>query len=402
MRGTPSTTSRVTVLRAPAFRMARSFPLPLSTGPVTLAIIGPGRVGWRVVKLQVYVLRQLIVSLAFSVGGILLVALPGIAVRTMQEIPSAEVGHLAQFLAMSLQNLVPYALPICFLLATVATFGRLAADKEWIAIQMAGVRPIKLLVPPLAVGLVLALFSWFLLAVVVPGGRDRLRRLAVEATSSALADLGPGGTSFSFSDGVVLEALWSDPETGLLHEVFLRKSGGDQGEDFYADSARITIEGGELRAELHGVLMVQRTDSELWQGVAENLEVRQTLDAPVHRIRPRYLTSPQMSRLLEEGQVPDSKVARYRLEIHYRRALAAVFIIFGLIGPATGLIARRGTQLGALAISSGYSLLHYLLQMQVAKDLGMNGTLDPAAAAWMPIAVSVLPTIWLVRKAMRR
>jgi lipopolysaccharide export LptBFGC system permease protein LptF len=342
------------------------------------------------------------VSLAFSVGGILLVALPGIAVRTVHEIPSAKAVHLAQFLAISLQNVVPYALPICFLLATVATFGRLAADKEWIAIQMAGVRPFKLLLPSLGLGLVLALFSWVLLGIVVPGGKTRLRKLAIEATSSALTNIGPGGTSLAFSEGVVLEALWADPETGLLHEVFLRQPDDDGSTDFHADSARITIEDGYLTADLYGLFVVERTNTELREFQTAHLQINQPLETRERSMRSRYLTSPELLRQIRAGEVTGQKLIRYRFELHYRCALAAVFLIFALLGPATGLLARRGTQLGALAISSAYALVHYLVQMQVAKDLGTNGTLDPAVAAWMPIAISILPTIWLVRRALRR
>ena len=104
-------------------------------------------------KLQLYVLRQLLVSLAFSVGGILFVALPGLAVSTVHRLPGADAVILLRYVPLALQTLAPYVLPICFLLAVVATYGRLAADREWTAIQMAGVRPLGLLMPlPLHTG----------------------------------------------------------------------------------------------------------------------------------------------------------------------------------------------------------------------------------------------------------
>ena len=356
-------------------------------------------------KLQVYVLRQLVVSLAFSVGGMLLVALPGIAVRTAHEIPSAEAHHLVQFLAISLQNLVPYVLPICFLLATVATFGRLAADKEWIAIQMAGVRPAKLLLPALGVGAALGAFALVLLTMVLPGGKARQRELVIEATSEALANLGPAGTSLSFADGkVILEALSFDRETGLMHDVFLRTSeGSNAAGDYHAEAARITIEDHVLHAELFDLFFLQYSAGELVEAQAEGpIVVWQTLERDGGSNRPRYLTTPQIQRALAKGAFGEKKVPRYEFEVQYRYALAAAFLVFALLGPATGLLARRGTQLGAMAICSGYALLHHLLQMQVAKDLGTSGAWPPVLAAWSPIGLGLVASLLLLRKALRR
>jgi lipopolysaccharide export LptBFGC system permease protein LptF len=354
-------------------------------------------------KLQVYVLRQLVVSLAFSVGGMMLVALPGIAVRTAHEIPSAGAHHLIQFLAISLQNLVPYVLPICFLLATVSTYGRLAADKEWIAIQMAGVRPSRLLIPSLTVGAVLGVGTLMLLANVLPGGKSRQRELVIEATSDALANLGSGGTSLSFGDGkIVLEALTFDETTGLLHEVFLRNGHGAGGTDYHADAARIEIVDSVLHADLYDLFVVERTADGLNHWETAHLEVHRTLEKDKRSVRPRYLTTGGIKRGLERGIFSERKTAHYRFEIQYRRALAAVFLVFALLGPATGLLARRGTQLGAMAICSAYALLHHLLQMQVAKDLGTSGTWPPAVAAWSPIALGAVASFLVLRKALRR
>ncbi len=354
-------------------------------------------------KLALYVFRQLIVSLAFAVGGLMLVALPGIAVRTAQLIPSAGMGHLLQFLAISLQNLVPYVLPICFLLATVSTYGRLAADREWIAIQMAGVRPSKLLLPSLVVGAGLFAFALLLLQYILPRGNTHQRELILSATSDALANPAPGGTSLSFMNGeVILDALDFDRRTGRLHEVFLRMGGGSDGTDYYARTARIRIEQSVLHADLYNLLVVERSESGLNQWETEHLEVRHKLEQRGRSYRPRYLTSAQIRRGLERGAFPPEKRQRYRFEVAYRPALAAVFFVFALLGPATGLLARRGTQLGAMAICSGYAILHHLLQMRIAKDLGATGTWPPAVAAWSPIALGLFASLILLRKALRR
>ena len=82
--------------------------------------------------------------------------------------------------------------------------------------------------------------------------------------------------------------------------------------------------------------------------------------------------------------------------------LAATFLVFLGLGAPTGLILRKGTQLGALAVSSGYALLYYVLNMRLAKDLGTLGSIPPAVAAWATTTLGLVVSLFLMRKAFRR
>jgi lipopolysaccharide export LptBFGC system permease protein LptF len=76
--------------------------------------------------------------------------------------------------------------------------------------------------------------------------------------------------------------------------------------------------------------------------------------------------------------------------------------MFLLLGIPTGLLLRRGTQLGALSVAVGYALLYYVLAMRLARDLGSDQVLPPLFAAWsVDIAGSVVGA-WLLYKALRQ
>jgi len=360
-------------------------------------------------KLQRYVLRQLLVSLAFSIGGILFVALPGIAVGTIHRLPGADARILLRYVPLALEGLTPYVLPICFLLAVVATYGRLAADREWTAIQMAGVRPIKLLLPGLGVAIVLAVGDYWMLSQELPLLRTRQKELLIETSKSILENLRPGYTSIQFS-GFNLDAQWMDPETGLLHEVFVRRPGteseGSAGQviDYHAKTAKLEIRDGVLHAALTDLFQFQ-ADRQLAQGYSESLEFDLPLGtlAPAEKSeRSRFKTTPQILRALGDGTVPERHYLDYRFTVHNRIVLALTFLIFLGLGAPTGLILRKGTQLGALAVSAGYALLFYILNMGVANKLGKSGLVLPELAAWGPTAVGLLTCIPLLRRAMRR
>src|SRR6185295_19378149 len=92
----------------------------------------------------------------------LVLSLPGAAVSAVNKLADEDGGVLLSFLPFLLANLLPYLLPLGFLLALVVTYGRLAADNEWTAMRMAGVHPIHLVLPALPLCLVLGGLSlWF-------------------------------------------------------------------------------------------------------------------------------------------------------------------------------------------------------------------------------------------------
>lgn len=360
-------------------------------------------------KLQLYVLRQLLVSLAFSVGGILFVALPGLAVSTVHRLPGADAVILLRYVPLALQTLAPYVLPICFLLAVVATYGRLAADREWTAIQMAGVRPLGLLMPPLFVAAVLGFTNHWMLTEQLPHLKARQRALLIEASTSMLRNLRPGRTSISLED-FQLHAQWMDPETRVLHEVFIRRPGteeeGTLGDriEYHARTAKLDFSDGVLHGTLTELLQFhpgEQIGQSYHDWVQFDLPL-EYLEKPEPSRRARYRTSGEIERMLESGEVPKGQVPSYRFEVQYRRVLASTFLVFLALGAPIGLILRKGTQLGALAASSGVGLLYYILNMRIAKELGNSGTWPPALAAWSPTVLGLLVSIWLLRKALAR
>ena len=91
--------------------------------------------------LQLYVLRQLLFSFLFSLGGIALLVFPSVAVQAVHKMQGVSPTTILQYMPLVLVDLVPYLLPMAFLLAVVATFGRIAADRELVAINMSDTHP---------------------------------------------------------------------------------------------------------------------------------------------------------------------------------------------------------------------------------------------------------------------
>src|SRR5262245_46315869 len=114
-------------------------------------------------------------------AGIGLIVLPTIAIQAINKLGAISPTVVLQYLPLVVAELVPYLLPMAFLLGVVATYGRLSADREWIAIQMAGIHPFRLGLPGLLVAVPLTLATDYLLGEASPAWKYLQRQYLWDA-----------------------------------------------------------------------------------------------------------------------------------------------------------------------------------------------------------------------------
>ncbi len=357
--------------------------------------------------LQLYVLRQVLVGLVFAVGGMAVAAIPGIAVKAVQMLEGGNLRLMLGYLPLAASELIPYLVPVGFLLAVVATYGRLAADREWTAICMAGIRPARMLLPPLGLAIVLGVATLWILSNVNPelqmDQRNYVRRAAIET----FKELNPGRTELSLR-GFHLFSQRRSPE-GVFEDVIIHvpASGERQERTVWADGARFRFEDHEMLIELFEPHTVLRQGGFADDWTVGHNEIRIDLDElPESALRkpsnPRFHTSAAIWSALQAGGLDPFEERRYSYTLHRRIAIAATYLVFLLLGVPTGLILRRGTQLGALSAAVAYALLYYLVSMHVGKSLVFKSGFPPMIAAWAANGLGLLVAPWLLRKALRR
>ncbi|MEL6906358.1 MAG: LptF/LptG family permease, partial [Planctomycetota bacterium] len=352
----------------------------------------------------------------FAVGALLFIALPGIAVNTVHKLPNVDAGVLLQFLPLVLQSLTPYVLPLCFMLSVVSVYGRLAADKEWIAIQMAGIHPLKTLFAPFLVATGLGLVTFWMVSSELPQLKKRQKSFLVNATASVIKNVQPGKTRLQFDDFLLL-ANARDPETGAFTGVYVRRPKESEDErptDIFARIATLEVvrEGDEdkLQVRVRDLQAFDPRTGESFQKGATDFKVnlsnrleRKTTNYD----RAKYMVSGDIRRRLREidsgeKEVEPSLFRELRYMLHYRASMFAIFYLFLGLGAATGLLMRRGTQLGALAVAAGYGILYFVLSLRLGKELGRSGTLPPWVGAWLAIVLGGIAAVLLLRRAIRR
>ena len=358
--------------------------------------------------LQLYLLRQLLVSIGFALAGLGFLILPAITVQAVHKLEGAGLPALVRYVPLVAVELVPYIAPIAFLLGVVATFGRLSADNEWTAIRMAGIHPVRVLLPGLVLALLGVAGTHHLLATVSPNWKYAQRSFLRTAKVDALHTLGQGRTQFSINRFFLSAARRVD---NTFFEVVLGIPLEDE-EDvlvIVADAIKIDFPPGTRTMEIFFSNAQTLRDDDRFSN--ESPMYRLDLDDLVNvrnlsREAPKYLTNATMQERLQQGAagepLPPEKLQTYRYEIQRRRALSATYLVFLLLGSATGLLLRSGTQLGALAAATGYAFLYYILSMRVGRELAEVGLIPPGVAAWTVNALYLAVGLSLVRRQLWR
>jgi lipopolysaccharide export LptBFGC system permease protein LptF len=384
------------------------------------------------VTLQVYVLRQLVLAIAFAVGGLTFIAIPGVAVNAIHKLGGVSMGALLGYLPLVLLDLLPYLLPIAFLLGVVVVYGRLAADNEWTAVLMAGVHPLRMLVPGVLVASVLGGLTYYLATEVSPGLSYMKRRYLQDSLVRSFRNLNRGQTELSFGP-FYLSAQFREKDGKTFRDVLIHfpptgtrgiagetedETDGETGDEVqeeaepesaeeeltvWAETAVVTVD----EDSMDWVLYKPRHVSGGGDFAVDELRVRLFLDRLFRteedkRPNWKYIDSGDLRRRLAHGKVKDKEIRKAHFELHRRNAMGATYLMFLLLGVPTALVLRRGTQLGALAVSVSYALLYYLLSMRLGKILVEIGVVPPGLAAWTATLLGLTGGLLFCRKSFRQ
>lgn len=358
------------------------------------------------VTLHRYILRLVVVSILFSVGSMGFMAVPGLAINALQRLGGAGIATLLYYLPLVGAELVPYLVPMGFLLAVVSTYGRLAADREWTAICMAGIHPMQMLMGPFAIALILSGGTYWLLANVTPHLLYKQRAVIKNRLVEQFRNLNPGRPELSLGDFRLMAQyregdVWRDaviqvPEIDGMDAIALR---ADVARLWMSDEDTLSIHLTRGRAVLRG----EATNEMNWEDSTISVPLDQLFEIePDDHKRARYLDNATLREQLRSGELSDYHAHGHRYELHRRGATATSYILLLLLGAPTGLLLRRGTQLSALAVAVLFGLLYYLFSLRLGKELAGVEAVPPWISAWAVNALGCVVGLFLMWRASRR
>jgi lipopolysaccharide export system permease protein len=313
-------------------------------------------------------------------------------------------------LAALMPHVLGYVLPIAFLLGGVLGVGRLAEDREVVALGAAGISPARLVRVPLALGVAAAALGLWLSLSLEPAGlaaaRVRLneivkRNVTNDVRAGTFYDQIPGYTLYAerVGKGGWENVLISDrsnpaaPVLALAREGRLEPVGIGQ-------EMKLVLDGGELHredAEAGEYVTAEFRHAELVVGLGTALTDRNVL---ARSAREMNVATMRARVAAERARGDAAQARRFEGYLHRRFAQPLAVIPFALLAVPLGASRRvgRGFAIGATLL---VVVAHYVL-LRGGEVLAQRGALPAALALQLPTLVLSALAIALVALQSRR
>jgi lipopolysaccharide export system permease protein len=317
---------------------------------------------------------------------------------------------VAGVMASLMPHFLGYVLPIAFLLGGVLGVGRLAEDREVVALSAAGLSPARLVRVPLVLGAATAAVGLWLSLSIEPAGlaaaRVRLneivkRNVTNDVRPGTFYDQIPGYTLYAerVREGGWENVLISDrsnpdaPVLALAREGGLEPVGAGQ-------EMRLVLDAGELHREdaaADEYVTAEFRHAELVIGLGTALSDRNSLARSAKEMTLDDLEA-RIRREREKGNAAEAR--RFEGYLHRRISQPLAVIPFALLALPLGASRRvgRGFAVGATILAV---VAHYVL-LRGGEVLAQRGALPAIVALQLPTLVLSAVAIVLVALQARR
>jgi LPS export ABC transporter permease LptF/LPS export ABC transporter permease LptG len=317
-------------------------------------------------------------------------------------------------------RLIPQALaitlPMSLLLALLVAFGRLSADREFVALQACGVSLLRLLRP---VGLI-AVTAWvaatYVLIFAVPDANQAFRQIVFDVTSQrAEGEIKPRVFHDDFPD-IVLYAREVPPDGSGLKGVFLADlRPGRQATVYLARRGHVVVDRDRKLIDLVlDDVTTHTTSSDGKYDVAHLESIRLSVDGTslfgsVVSKGPREMTIAELrAQIAENSALIDAATGRplsthnEEMEIHKRFSIPVACLVFGLIGLALGATHRRDGMLGSFVLGIVVVFAYYV-PLYLGPSMVKANMIPPWLGMWLANialgALGIAMFIWRDRVA---
>jgi LPS export ABC transporter permease LptG/LPS export ABC transporter permease LptF len=315
-------------------------------------------------------------------------------------------GASLPVVAQAMWTLVPGALaltiPMALLLGLLIAFGKLSADREFVAMQACGVSLTRLLRPVTLLSSLACAATAYMWIVGMPAGNQRFREIAFEIVANlAEGEVRPRVFFDRFPD-LVLYAR-EVPRTGGWDRVFLADNRPGQGAAVYlARHGRMIVNREKQTVEL---LLEDASrhngDPTAKYDVLEVSRAVFTIDSAAFFANggpgkgDREISIPELQaraeELRREGIFPHNQL----FEIQKKFAIPVGCLVFGLIGLALGASNRRDGTLASFVVGIVVIFVYYIL-LELGGSLIKGQLVAPWVAAWAPDVILGLAGLMLI------
>lgn len=355
-----------------------------------------------------YLLREIAVPFVVGLGLFFVVVAFGELLKISDAVTGLGIGFGDFFSALlySLPPLLGILLPASALFATLLAVGRLAGDRELVAMAAGGRSPLRLLRVPLAVGILLAVVSASALLLGEPWGISGLKRIMARGAQRAIATGVRVGQFNDWIDGVTFYAKGREGDNltqvmladrrDTLHPVLLSARRGQVRAGARARDIVFDLEDGAfilVRSDGKGHRVMRFASSRYRIDVADLVNDKLFNITRAQGMYPWELTGAAAT---EERP---RRRALYTVTLHRKLALPMATIIFALLAvplaSGAGPSRARGFLIGAGIVGAYYYI------GRAAEMAARSGTFPATLAAWVPNLIGLVFLVALLWRARR-
>jgi lipopolysaccharide export system permease protein len=317
-------------------------------------------------------------------------------------------GDFASALLYSLPPLFGLLLPVSGLFATLLAVGRLASDRELVALTAAGVSPYRLLWVPAATGLVLGGVSAVALLWGEPWGLQGLQRIMARGAQRAIAEGVRVGQFNEWVEGVTFFARGRDGDA--LTEVMLADR-RDRERPVVVSARRGQVHAGAEARDLvfdleDGAILLYesarpRRRLVRFERSRYRVDVGELVDDKLINVTRAQALYPGQLVTAIASETRSRRKALYTVTLHRKVALPLATLIFTLL--AVPLAARAGGGARARGFLFSAAIVAGYYYVGRATELwARSGGLPAPLAAWVPNLIGLGLLAFLLWRLPRR
>ncbi len=340
-----------------------------------------------------YLIRE--IALPFALGLVVLtfvLEIPPILREAEALIAKGvEWGVVFRVLLTLLPQALALTIPMAALLGILVGFGRVSADREFVAMQACGVSLLRLARPVSIVALFATLATAHQIIIALPEANQTFREITFGIVATRVEqNVKPRVFFEDFPDRVIY--IRDQPAAGGWRDVFLADtSRPDQTVVYFAREGRVLIDRAQRLVQLQLIDGTSHTtsgskpeayESTQFDRIAINLDPETVFRRPPPKGPPEKSFS-ELRQTIAEAAAQGQPAISERFMFQYKLALPATCPILALIGLALGASARKDGRLASFVLGFGVILVYYVL-LYGARAVAMGGRMDPGLAPWIP------------------
>jgi LPS export ABC transporter permease LptF/LPS export ABC transporter permease LptG len=359
------------------------------------------------VILDRYLIRE--IALPFLIGLTaltFLLELPPILVEGEKYIAAGlEWSIVVRLLVTLLPQALSLTIPMATLLGILVAFGRLSADREFVALQACGVSQLRLLRPLVVIGALGTAATAYETLVALPNANQTFREIVyVELATRVETRVKPRVFYDDFPDKVIY--VRDLPPGGGWTDVFLADTATpNQMRAYLARQGRIRLDPVQqvVQVELvNGTSHIMHTDrpgdyeETSFESVFITLDPSTVFKRPPPR-GPAELTLSDLREQITRAAASSQPAYAERFMFQQKLSLPLTCPILVLMGLALGVSNRKDGRLASFALGFGVIFIYYVV-LWGARAAAQGGQLSPEWAPWVPNiimgAAAVVLLLW--------